>query len=104
MRFAVQQLLGSTAAVDPFTSAPQRAEEEMPAGREAGALHTLRTIRRDRPATAEEWAKLATRSSWGSLPGVFKEPLPDRASADVQAQLKDFAEPGRVQRRPAHRT
>src|SRR5258707_12877710 len=30
MRFAVQQLLGSTAAVDPFTSAVQRAEEEMP--------------------------------------------------------------------------
>ena len=32
MRFAVQQLLGSTAAVDPFTSAMQRAEEEMPVG------------------------------------------------------------------------
>ncbi len=32
MRFAVQQLLGGTAAVDPFTSALQRAEEEMPVG------------------------------------------------------------------------
>jgi hypothetical protein len=32
MRIAVQQLLGSTAAVDPFSSAPQRAEEQMPAG------------------------------------------------------------------------
>jgi hypothetical protein len=32
MWFAVQQLLGSTAAVDPFTSALQRAEEEMPVG------------------------------------------------------------------------
>lgn len=32
MRFAVQQLLGSTAAADPFTSALQRAEEEMPVG------------------------------------------------------------------------
>src|SRR5262249_6523287 len=32
MRFAVQQLLGSTSAVDPVTSALQRAEEEMPVG------------------------------------------------------------------------
>ena len=32
MRFAVQQLLGSTAAVDPFTSTLQRAEQEMPVG------------------------------------------------------------------------
>ncbi len=36
MRFAVQQLLGSTAAVDPFTSALQRAEEEMPVGLSEG--------------------------------------------------------------------
>jgi hypothetical protein len=32
MRFAVQQLLGSAAAVDPFTSALQRAEQETSAG------------------------------------------------------------------------
>jgi hypothetical protein len=32
MRFAMQQLLGSTAAVDPSTRALQRAEEEMPVG------------------------------------------------------------------------
>src|SRR5512142_670305 len=32
MRFAVQQLLGSTAGVDPFRSALQRAEEKMPVG------------------------------------------------------------------------
>ena len=32
MRFAVQQLLGSTAVADPFTSALQRTEEEMPVG------------------------------------------------------------------------
>jgi hypothetical protein len=36
MRFAVQQLLGSTAAVDPFTSALQRGEEEMPVGLSEG--------------------------------------------------------------------
>src|SRR5260370_41207825 len=36
MRFAVQQLLGSTTAVDPFTSAPQRTEEEMPVGLSEG--------------------------------------------------------------------
>ncbi len=35
-------------------------------------------------------AKLAKRSCWGSLPNVFKEPLPDRAYADAQAQLKDL--------------
>jgi len=32
MRFAVQQLLGSAAAADPFTGALQRAEEKMPVG------------------------------------------------------------------------
>ena len=32
MRFAVQQLLGSAAAVDLLTRALQRAEEEMPVG------------------------------------------------------------------------
>src|SRR5258708_23153341 len=43
MRFAVQQLLGSTAAVDPFTSAVQRAEEETPVGlSEGGGFVTVR--------------------------------------------------------------
>jgi hypothetical protein len=43
MRFAVQQLLGSTTAVDPFTSALQCAEEEMPAGlSECGGLVSVR--------------------------------------------------------------
>ena len=43
MRFAVQQLLGSTAAVDPFTSALQRAEEEMPVSlSERGSFVSLR--------------------------------------------------------------
>jgi hypothetical protein len=43
MRLAVQQLLGSTAAVDPFTSAPQCAEEEMPVGlRERGGFVSVR--------------------------------------------------------------
>jgi hypothetical protein len=32
MRFAVQQLLGRAAAMDPFPRALQRAEEEMPVG------------------------------------------------------------------------
>jgi hypothetical protein len=32
MRFSVQQLLGGTAAVDPFTSVLQRAEEKMSVG------------------------------------------------------------------------
>jgi hypothetical protein len=36
MRFAVQRLLGSTAAVDPFTSALQHAGEEMPVGLSEG--------------------------------------------------------------------
>jgi hypothetical protein len=43
MRFAVQQLLGSTTAVDPFTSALQCAEEEMPVGlSECGGLVSVR--------------------------------------------------------------
>lgn len=32
MRLAVQQLLGSSVAVDLFTRAPQRAQEEIPVG------------------------------------------------------------------------
>jgi len=43
MRFAVQQLLGNTAAVDPFTSALQRAEQQMPVGlSERGGFVSLR--------------------------------------------------------------
>ncbi len=43
MRFAVQQLLGNAAAVDPFTSALQRAEEQMPVGlSECGGFVSLR--------------------------------------------------------------
>ena len=43
MRFAMQQLLGSTAAEDPFTSAVQRAEKEMPVGLgERGGLVSVR--------------------------------------------------------------
>ena len=43
MRFAVQQLLGSAAAVDPFTRALQRAEEEVPVGlSERGGLVSVR--------------------------------------------------------------
>jgi hypothetical protein len=43
MRFAVQQLLDGTAAVDPFTSALQRAEEEMPISlSERGGFGSLR--------------------------------------------------------------
>src|SRR5437764_11561989 len=43
MRFAVQQLLGNTAAVDPFTSAVQRAEQEMPVGlSERGSFVSVR--------------------------------------------------------------
>jgi hypothetical protein len=43
MRFAMQQLLGSAAAVDPFTSALQRGEEEMPVGfSERGSLVSVR--------------------------------------------------------------
>jgi hypothetical protein len=43
MRFAVQQLLGSTAAVDSFSSALQRVEEEMPVGfRERGGFVSVR--------------------------------------------------------------
>jgi hypothetical protein len=43
VRLAVQQLLGSTAAADPFTSALQRAEQEMPVGlSERGGFVSLR--------------------------------------------------------------
>ncbi|HCT81445.1 MAG TPA: hypothetical protein DGT23_33710, partial [Micromonosporaceae bacterium] len=57
------------------------------------ALRTLRTIQsEDRPATAEEQAKLARWSGWGSLPGVFKEP-PDSRYAAAQESLKLLLSP-----------
>lgn len=48
MRFAVQQLLGSSAAVDLFTRAPQRAQEELPVGlSERGGFVSIR----DKPSS-----------------------------------------------------
>lgn len=86
--------------VDPPVFRPSGQADLAPATEKArlaanlAALQTLRTIQReDRPATAEEQATLARWSSWGSLPNVFKEPPPDRAYADAQAQLQDQLSP-----------
>lgn len=58
------------------------------------ALRTLRDLQESgRPASAEDQAKLARWSGWGSLPNVFKEPPPRGRFADAQAELKDLLTP-----------
>lgn len=71
--------------------APSNSTKRLAANIEA--LETLRAIQlADRPATAEEQAKLARWSGWGSIPKVFKEP-PDLEFADAQARLKELLSP-----------
>lgn len=58
------------------------------------ALRTLRDLQESgRPASAEDQAKLARWSGWGSLPNVFKEPPPAGKFADAQAELRDLLTP-----------
>lgn len=58
------------------------------------ALRILRDLQdTGRPATAEEQAKLARWSGWGSLPKVFQEPPPAGKWADAQAELRDLLTP-----------
>ncbi len=72
--------------------APNNSTERLAANIEA--LETLRAIQlADRPATAEEQAKLARWSGWGSIPKIFKEP-PDADLADAQFRLKELLSPG----------
>jgi N12 class adenine-specific DNA methylase/predicted ABC-type ATPase len=59
------------------------------------ALRVLRQLQDSgRSATAEDQAKLARWSGWGSLPNVFKEPPPRGRYAAAQAELKDLLTPG----------
>lgn len=72
--------------------APATEKQRLAANLEA--LRTLRTVQaEDRPATTDEQATLARWSGWGSLPGVFKEPPPDKTYAAAQETLRTLLNP-----------